>query len=95
MITDCQDPAPAIPHVRQVLVPAHGCRVIIASDGLWDVVSTSAAARLARSLVAGDAAKALTKAAAHDRAKVCFEGTAVLIGRWGRGNVAGQQSRQR
>ena len=27
------------PHIRQVLVPEWGCRVIAASDGVWDCIS--------------------------------------------------------
>lgn len=30
----------ARPHVRQVVVPEWGCRLIVASDGVWDCIST-------------------------------------------------------
>ena len=29
------------PHVRQVLVPEEGCRVILGTDGLWDFLATA------------------------------------------------------
>lgn len=29
----------ATPHIRQILVPLRGCRLIIASDGVWDAIS--------------------------------------------------------
>lgn len=31
----------ATPHVRQVLVPEWGCRLVMASDGVWDCISKS------------------------------------------------------
>lgn len=33
----------ATPHVRQVLVPEWGCRLIMASDGVWDCISKGVA----------------------------------------------------
>jgi Protein phosphatase 2C len=27
----------SVPHVRQALIPAWGCRLILASDGIWNI----------------------------------------------------------
>ena len=37
---DVGEPVIASPHVRQVVVPTWGCRIILASDGVWDCIST-------------------------------------------------------
>ncbi|GAX80484.1 hypothetical protein CEUSTIGMA_g7922.t1 [Chlamydomonas eustigma] len=51
-----------IPHIRQVLIPQEGCRVIMASDGLWDVLTLSKAVKMTRSKDAATAAAALLSA---------------------------------
>ncbi|KAG1662588.1 hypothetical protein FOA52_002985 [Chlamydomonas sp. UWO 241] len=76
------DVGPAIvpePHVRQILAPKHGCRVIIASDGLWDVITPSEAARLTRKQTASQAVRELTKAAASDRARVIDDTSVICV----------------
>ena len=37
---DVGEPVIALPHIRQVIVPERGCRVIMASDGVWDTLTT-------------------------------------------------------
>eukprot|EP00798_Chlamydomonas_sp_ICE-L_P027871 gene27871-12048_t len=55
-----------VPHIRQLLIPAEGCRVISASDGLWDVLSLGKAAKLARPKSAEDAVQTLMSAVMKD-----------------------------
>ena len=59
------------PHVRQVLVPEEGCRVILGTDGLWDFVAASRAFSLADRLAPAAAAAALCKQAPV--AQVCAQ----------------------
>ena len=53
-----------VPHCRQVAVPSKGCRVIIASDGLWDALSLSEAITFSRSRNTADASTGLMRKAA-------------------------------
>ncbi len=51
-----------LPHIKQVVVPLRGCRVILASDGLWDALSLSRSVREARNCGGpAEAANALTR----------------------------------
>lgn len=56
-----------IPHVKQMYVPQHGCRVIVASDGLWDIIQPRQALKLVRNKGPQDAADFLVLSAARDR----------------------------
>jgi serine/threonine protein phosphatase PrpC len=38
-----------VPHVKQFVIPNNGCRIILASDGLWDVMTLSKAVKMVRS----------------------------------------------
>jgi serine/threonine protein phosphatase PrpC len=53
---DVGDPIIAAPHVRQVLVPEWGCRLIVASDGVWDCISTRSVVAACRGLPCASAA---------------------------------------
>ncbi|RLN19408.1 putative protein phosphatase 2C 33 [Panicum miliaceum] len=50
-----------IPHVKQVKLPNTGGRLIIASDGIWDALSSETAAQSCRGLPAELAAKLVVK----------------------------------
>ncbi|KAH7676500.1 Protein-serine/threonine phosphatase protein [Dioscorea alata] len=52
-----------IPHVKQVKLSSAGGRLIIASDGIWDALSSEAAAKSCRGLPADLAAKLVVKEA--------------------------------
>uniref|UniRef100_B4FYE6 protein-serine/threonine phosphatase n=1 Tax=Zea mays TaxID=4577 RepID=B4FYE6_MAIZE len=52
-----------IPHVKQVKLPNTGGRLIIASDGIWDALSSESAAQACRGLRAELAAKLVVKQA--------------------------------
>ncbi|GJN08109.1 hypothetical protein PR202_ga26000 [Eleusine coracana subsp. coracana] len=52
-----------IPHVKQVKLPNTGGRLLIASDGIWDAVSSETAAQVCRGLPADLAAKLVVKQA--------------------------------
>ncbi|CAA7388934.1 unnamed protein product [Spirodela intermedia] len=52
-----------IPHVKQVKLSSSGGRLIIASDGIWDAVSSEMAAKSCRGLPAELAAKLVVKEA--------------------------------
>ncbi|KAK8946705.1 putative protein phosphatase 2C 33 [Platanthera zijinensis] len=52
-----------IPHVKQVKLPKSGGRLIIASDGIWDALSSEMAAKCCRGLTAELAAKLVVKEA--------------------------------
>eukprot|EP00798_Chlamydomonas_sp_ICE-L_P005307 gene5307-18551_t len=56
-----------VPHIRQFLVPVNGARLVIASDGLWDVLSCAKAARLIRTKPEKAAAAALLVAVQEDQ----------------------------
>ena len=47
-------------------MPVEGCRVLMASDGLWDVLSFSKAVKLTRTKPTGAAASALVNAVSRD-----------------------------
>ncbi|KAJ9519451.1 hypothetical protein QJQ45_023188 [Haematococcus lacustris] len=55
-----------IPHIRQVILPVEGCRVLLASDGLWDVLNLSKALNLVRSKSTEAAASTLATAVSKD-----------------------------
>ncbi|GLC33563.1 hypothetical protein PLESTB_000088500 [Pleodorina starrii] len=55
-----------LPHIRQVLLPAAGSRVIICSDGVWDLMSLSKAVKLCRFKPAPAATSALMAAVSRD-----------------------------
>ncbi|KAL8205896.1 hypothetical protein R6Q57_009447 [Mikania cordata] len=56
-----------IPHVKQVKVSNRGGRLIIASDGIWDALSSETAANCCRGLPAELAAKHVVKEALRSR----------------------------
>ena len=53
-----------VPHCRQVSVPDKGCRVIIASDGLWDAMPVNEVITFSRSRNVSDAATGLMRKSA-------------------------------
>jgi serine/threonine protein phosphatase PrpC len=56
---DVGDPIIASPHIRQVIVPEWGCRVILASDGVWDCISTRNVLLSCKGKMCGGAANAV------------------------------------
>ncbi|KAJ9557212.1 hypothetical protein OSB04_011826 [Centaurea solstitialis] len=56
-----------IPHVKQVKLSSSGGRLIIASDGIWDALSSDVAAQSCRGLPAELAAKLVVKEALRSR----------------------------
>lgn len=56
-----------VPHVKQVKLSDAGGRLIIASDGIWDTLSSDAAAKASRGLPADLAAKLVVKEALRSR----------------------------
>ena len=64
------------PHVRQVLVPEEGCRVILGTDGLWDFLATAKIFSSTGRMAPAAAAQALCKQAFA--AQVCLFAIAVL-----------------
>ncbi|CAK7340595.1 unnamed protein product [Dovyalis caffra] len=56
-----------IPHVKQVKLSHAGGRLIIASDGIWDALSSDMAAKSCRGLLAELAAKLVVKEALRSR----------------------------
>ncbi|KAF5952134.1 hypothetical protein HYC85_010078 [Camellia sinensis] len=56
-----------IPHVKQVKLSSAGGRLIIASDGIWDALSSDVAAQSCRGLPAELAAKLVVKEALRSR----------------------------
>ncbi|KAF2307287.1 hypothetical protein GH714_026108 [Hevea brasiliensis] len=56
-----------IPHVKQVKLSSAGGRLIIASDGIWDALSSDMAAKSCRGLPAELAAKLVVKEALRSR----------------------------
>ena len=51
------------PHIRQVLVPEEGCRLILGTDGLWDFLAPSRVFSLVGHMAPAAAAAALCKQA--------------------------------
>ena len=62
---DAKPFASCVPELRCALLPEHGGRVIVASDGLWDTISGKAAAKLAHAKAPQAAAQLLVKHAAQ------------------------------
>lgn len=58
---DCGPYISPLPHVRQLVVPRAGGRIVIASDGLWDAVDSERAAEVCRGMPATAAAPHLVK----------------------------------
>lgn len=58
---DCGPFITPLPHVKQMKIPPSGGRIIMASDGLWDAVTSEKAAKCSRGLPATAAAPALVK----------------------------------
>ncbi|KMT14278.1 hypothetical protein BVRB_4g076330 isoform B [Beta vulgaris subsp. vulgaris] len=56
-----------VPHVKQVKLSDAGGRLVIASDGIWDTLSSDAAAKACRGLPADLAAKLVVKEALRSR----------------------------
>ncbi|WOG84405.1 hypothetical protein DCAR_0103588 [Daucus carota subsp. sativus] len=56
-----------VPHVKQVKLPNAGGRLIIASDGIWDALSSDMAAQACRGLPAELSAKLVVKEALRSR----------------------------
>lgn len=46
---ECGSYVLCVPHIRQIIIPPTGCRLFLASDGLWDYFSGMRACRVARS----------------------------------------------
>ncbi|GIL52954.1 hypothetical protein Vafri_8690 [Volvox africanus] len=55
-----------LPHIRQVMLPHAGARVIICSDGVWDLMSLSKAVKLCRFKAAPAATATLMAAVSRD-----------------------------
>ncbi|KAG2449516.1 hypothetical protein HYH02_005659 [Chlamydomonas schloesseri] len=55
-----------LPHIRQVLLPSNGARIIVCSDGVWDLMSLSKAVKLCRFKPASAATAALMGAVSRD-----------------------------
>jgi serine/threonine protein phosphatase PrpC len=60
----------AHPHVRQIVLPASGARLMLATDGVWDAITAPRAFALLRSTPAEAAAERLCCAAL--RGQVCL-----------------------
>jgi hypothetical protein len=56
---DVGDSVIASPHIRQVLVPPWGCRVIACSDGVWDSLSTRSTVSAVHGRACGPACNAV------------------------------------
>lgn len=65
--TDVGEYIVPVPHVKQVKLSDAGGRLIIASDGIWDALSSDAAAKACRGLPADLAAKLVVKEALRSR----------------------------
>ncbi|KAL8171797.1 hypothetical protein V2J09_023601 [Rumex salicifolius] len=65
--TDVGEYIVPVPHVKQVKLSNAGGRLIIASDGIWDTLSSDAAAMSCRGLPADLAAKMVVKVALRSR----------------------------
>lgn len=67
-----------LPHIQQLRLPPTGCRIILGSDGLWDCVPFSKAARHVRSMKADPAATELVKLAAANT-RIIDDTSAVVV----------------
>lgn len=59
------------PHIRQVVVPRTGARLILGSDGLWDPLDTSKVFSLCQQLPPPAAAARLSSVAYKAQVLVC------------------------
>ncbi|CAK0780653.1 hypothetical protein CVIRNUC_005127 [Coccomyxa viridis] len=66
------------PHVRQVLVPEEGCRVILGTDGLWDFLATAKIFSSTGRMAPAAAAQTLCKQAFAAQKTVSDDITAVV-----------------
>ena len=57
---------PLPPLAAQIIVPEQGCRVIMASDGLWDILTLSKAVKMARPKTTELAASTLVNSVLRD-----------------------------
>ncbi|GAX84869.1 hypothetical protein CEUSTIGMA_g12290.t1 [Chlamydomonas eustigma] len=56
-----------MPHIRQAIIPEAGCRVIIASDGLWDIMKPTKVVLSSRKFAAKEAVEQLMMVVNKDR----------------------------
>ncbi|KAG2431718.1 hypothetical protein HXX76_009215 [Chlamydomonas incerta] len=70
-----------LPHIRQVLLPSNGARIIVCSDGVWDLMSLSKAVKLCRFKPASAATAALMGAVSRDLRllKPSYSGKVVIL----------------
>ncbi|GAX84868.1 hypothetical protein CEUSTIGMA_g12289.t1 [Chlamydomonas eustigma] len=70
-----------LPHIKQVLLPEQGSRIILASDGLWDVLHHRKAVLLVRPLPTSEAASALLScsAAAGAHKRLINDDTTIIV----------------
>jgi serine/threonine protein phosphatase PrpC len=68
-----------VPHIRQIIVPNAGCRLIMASDGLWDNCSHSKAAALCRYLSPKNAASELSAMGSKHNVRVRDDCSVIVV----------------
>ncbi|GMH39491.1 hypothetical protein BSKO_07389 [Bryopsis sp. KO-2023] len=68
-----------IPHIRQFFIPSHGLRMILASDGLWDVLKYTHAAMLIRRNSVCSCADKLLTCAVYQNGWAFGDDTSVIV----------------
>jgi len=76
---DCGPHVLPVPHIRQVMLPRSGARIILASDGLWDHVSGVKACKYSRSSMLKHAPKRLINLAASIAGRLSDDTTILTV----------------
>jgi len=76
---DCGFEVTAAPHVRQVEIPMAGARLILASDGLWDHITSKKACKASRKLSIAEVPDGLIRLAESMSQNGLTDDTSVLV----------------
>ena len=68
-----------VPHIKQILIPDQGCRLILASDGLWDNCSHSKVVSACRNLSTNEAAQHLCAIGTSKNARVKDDCSVIVV----------------
>lgn len=68
-----------VPHIRQYLLPSHGGRVILASDGLWDIMAHQYCVRICRRANIDTAADRLLTSAVYQNGWAFHDDMTIVV----------------
>lgn len=76
---DCGPHVLPVPHIRQLIIPSSGARLVMASDGLWDHLSGSQACKGIRTVCLGQAPWWLLNTARRTAGRLSDDTTILIV----------------